>query len=133
MIEIPSAIENRQFKLIDLENELKPLGYVIGGGWEYDHGHFDYKIDDQNEYIFLRVPFKAIKGEIGEKGVVVELGRPFLLAHQYQSGLDDQVRDYNAFMNQFSEPLEKDAEVPDKYIATGEALVRELESTLMNN
>lgn len=131
MIEIPSSIEGRQFPLIELENKLKPLGYVIGGGWEYDRAFFDYKIDDNGTYQYLRVPFIAVEGEIGEKGVVVKLGRPFVLAHEYNSGLDDQVMEYNAFFNQFSEPTDKDAEVEPKYVSIGKSLVRELESTLL--
>lgn len=131
MIEIPSAIENHQFKLIELENKLKPLGYVIGGNWDYDSACFDYKIDDDGAYQYLRVPFFAVEGEIGEKGVVVRLGRPFLLAHEYNSGLDDNVMEYNPFFNQFSEPTNKDAEIEPKYVSIGKSLVRELESTLL--
>lgn len=130
MIHLPSSIENTKSTLIDFENKFKPMGYVIGGNWEYERGFFDYKIDDNNGYIFLRVPFEATKGEVGEKGVEVELGRPFLLAHQYEDGLDDQVMGYSATLNQFSEPTDKDAKIPEKYIQIGEKLVRELEEAL---
>ena len=47
MISLPSELENRSFSLYHLEQTLKPLGYVISGGWEYDRGFFDYKIDDE--------------------------------------------------------------------------------------
>lgn len=130
MIQLESSVENRKSTLIDLENILKPMGYVIGGNWEYERGFFDYKIDDQDGYIFLRVPFYATKGEIGEKGVEVELGRPFLLGHQYEDGLDDQVMGYSATLNQFSEPKDKDASISDKYVEIGKKLVRELEEAL---
>ncbi len=52
MIEIPSALEGKTFLLNVLEQELKPLGYVIGGNWDYDHGSFDYKMADDVGYQF---------------------------------------------------------------------------------
>ncbi|MBU8905351.1 YugN-like family protein [Desertibacillus haloalkaliphilus] len=131
MIEMPSNIEQQQFSLHHLEKKLKPLGYDIGGNWDYDHGTFDYKIDDNGSYLFLRIPFYAVKGEVGEKGVIVQLGRPFLLAHEYKSELDDRIMDYNSFMNQFQEPRNKDAVFPNEYIMTGKTLVQELEDTLL--
>lgn len=131
VVEIPSAIENREFSLIELERKLKPLGYTIGGDWDYDSAFFDYKIDDNGAYQYLRVPIFAVKGEIGSRGAIVRLGRPFLLAHEYRRGLDDQVMGYNALMNQFSEPHDKDAEVEPKYVSIGKSLVKELEATLL--
>jgi hypothetical protein len=59
----------------------------------------------------------------------VELGRPFLLSHKYQIGLDDHIGDAGT-LNQFSEPVDKDASFPEQYIETGKALVKELESIL---
>ncbi|WP_017756253.1 YugN-like family protein [Calidifontibacillus oryziterrae] len=130
---ISSKIENQTYLLYDLEQKLKPLGYVIGGNWDYDHGYFDYKIADNSGYQFLRVPFKAIDGQLDSNGATVSLGRPFLLAHQYESGLDDHagVGNFAALTDQFSEPENKDANVPEKYIEIGQALVAELESVLM--
>ena len=50
---------------------------------------FMVKIDQQDQYIFLRLPFKAVDGDLDQRGVSVELGQPFLLAHEYQSGIDN--------------------------------------------
>lgn len=132
MIEVPSQIENQQFTLIDLEKKLKPLGYDIGGNWDYDHGFFDYKIDDEGSYLFLRVPFTAIDKQLDERGVVVQLGQPFLLSHLYNKGLDDHVADPNPLVNQFSEPVDKDAEFPQRWVLTGQKLVAELEAVLLD-
>ena len=134
MIEIPSALEGKTFRLYKLEQELKPLGYTIGGNWDYDHGSFDYKIDDRVGYQFLRVPFEAIDGQLDSDGTTVKLGRPFLLSHKYQLGLDDHVHDDNleSLINQFSEPQDPDATFPEKYIDLGKALVRELEDRLLD-
>lgn len=128
MIEIPSSVEGKQFDLYKLEQMLKPIGYSIGGNWDYDHGAFDYKINDEVGYQFLRLPFSAIDGQLDAHSCTVELGRPFLLSHKYQIGLDDHVS--AGTLNQFSEPVDKDASFPEQYIETGKVLVKELESIL---
>ncbi|PYZ93889.1 hypothetical protein CR194_12190 [Salipaludibacillus keqinensis] len=134
MIEVPSRLENQTFKLYDLEKKLKPIGYVIGGGWEYDHGYFDYQMEDNGSYLFVRLPFEAVEGEeLDVKGVHVTLGRPFLLAHKYQRGLDDEVHDPNPLLNQFSEPQDPDAEFPKEWIQSGQDYVRELEQIILND
>ncbi|MFE8702414.1 YugN-like family protein [Cytobacillus sp. FJAT-54145] len=134
MIEIPSKVEGKHFDLYKLEQLLKPLGYTIGGNWEYDHGSFDYKIDDEVGYQFLRVPFHAIDGQLDSNGCTVAMDRPFLLSHKYQRGLDDHAFTWNrsASFNQFSEPVDKDASFPEKYVDLGKSLVSELEATLLN-
>jgi hypothetical protein len=133
MIEIPSALEGKTFQLYKLERELKPLGYVIGGNWDYDHGSFDYKIDDEVGYQFLRLPFEAVDGQLDSHGTTVKLGRPYLLSHKYQIGVDDHahIGNFSASFNQFSEPEDPDARFPEKYISVGKALVKELEKRLL--
>lgn len=133
MIEIPSTVEGKHFDLYKLEQILKPLGYSIGGNWDYDHGYFDYKIDDEVGYQFLRLPFHAIDGQLDSRGCTVSLDTPFLLSHKYQRGLDDHVHVGNASasFNQFSEPVDKDASFPEKYVDLGKSLVSELENVLL--
>lgn len=135
MIEIQSKIEGLHYDLYKLEQLLKPLGYSIGGNWDYDHGYFDYKIDDKEGYQFLRLPFQAIDGQLDEKNCTVMLRRPFLLSHLYQSGLDDHayIGNASASFDQFQEPVEKDASFPEKYVDTGKALVQELEMALVSD
>lgn len=135
MIEIPSSIEGKQYDLYKLEQKLKPKGYFIGGNWEYDKGYFDYKIDGEVGYQFLRVPFKAIDGQLDSRSCTVELEKPFLLAHKYQIGVDDdhtEIGNLSASFNQFQKPVDKDASIPDKYIDVGKSLVIELETILLN-
>ncbi|EIJ80722.1 hypothetical protein PB1_10197 [Bacillus methanolicus PB1] len=133
MIEIPSKVEGLHFDLYKLEQLLKPLGYSIGGSWEYDHGSFDYKIDDEAGYQFLRIPFRAIDGQLDTHSCTVKVERPYLLSHIYESGLDDNASIGNTLtsLNQFSEPVDKDASFPEKYIDIGKSLVNELESVLL--
>lgn len=132
MIKLSSSVIGKHFDLYKLEQILKPLGYDIGGNWEYDHGYFDYKIDDDEGYQFLRVPFKAIDGQLDSRNCTVELQTPFLLSHQYQMGIDDhaEIGNASATFNQFQEPADKDASVPDNYIDKGKTLIKELENTL---
>ncbi|KHF41068.1 YugN-like family protein [Halalkalibacter okhensis] len=139
MIALQSTVEGKEMKLKELEDKLKPLGYGIGGGWDYDHGYFDYKIDEEDGYTFLRLPFKALDGELEQRGVTVQIGTPFLLNHKYQDGLDDNPdvfnglfrMAYNSSVNQFQEPVDKDATVDKKYLPTAKSLVEELELTLL--
>ncbi|QED49131.1 YugN-like family protein [Cytobacillus dafuensis] len=134
MIEIPSEVEGKSYDLYKLEQVLKPIGYSIGGNWDYDKGSFDYKIDSKDGYQFLRLPFTAIDGQLDERGCTVALGRPFLLSHQYEEGLDDQTSTavFSGSFNQFSEPVDKDARFPEEYVRVGKSLVKELESVLLN-
>ena len=41
-------------------------------------------------YQFLRVPFTPVDGELDTRGVVVQLGKPFILNHVYQEAVDDE-------------------------------------------
>ncbi|GAE30344.1 hypothetical protein JCM9152_1749 [Halalkalibacter hemicellulosilyticusJCM 9152] len=139
MLAIESPVEGTQIKLKALEDKLKPLGYSIGGGWEYDHGYFDYKIDDEGGYTFLRIPITAIDGELDQRGVSVELGKPYLLNHRYQQDLDDNPDVFNGLVtinlnsaiNQFTEPVEKDGDIDPKYFPVAKSLIDELEMTIL--
>ncbi|QGQ47813.1 YugN-like family protein [Metabacillus sediminilitoris] len=133
MIDIPSQLDGKSYELYELEQTLKPIGYSIGGNWEYDHGSFDYKMDSDAGYHFLRIPFKAIDGQLDSHNTTVQIGTPYLLAHKYQIGLDDHARNgnFSASFNQFQEPQDKDASISDEYIDKGKALVKELEEKLI--
>ncbi|WP_096436608.1 YugN family protein [Alteribacter populi] len=134
MIEVQSPLENQEFKLIDLEKKLKPIGYAIGGGWDYDHGYFDYVMNDESSYLCVRLPFYAAKGELDTRGVIVRLGRPFLLAHTYESGQDDDnTYDPNPWVNQFAEPEDKDDNFPGEWINTGKEYIKELEQVILHD
>ncbi|MFT4413010.1 YugN-like family protein [Fredinandcohnia humi] len=134
MIPIPSKLEGQTFQLYKLEQALKPLGYAIGGNWDYDHGYFDYKIAAENGYQYLRIPFGAVDGQLDEDGAVVEIARPFLLSHQIQAGTDDDavIGNFSAAINQFQEPEKPDAKFPSKYVDIGKSLVEELEAALLD-
>ncbi|AME07644.1 YugN-like family protein [Bacillus siamensis] len=134
MISIPSSLEGQSFLLRELEQVLKPIGYTIGGGWEYDRGFFDYKISDQDGYLFLRIPVEANKGRLDERGTAVTIGTPFLLRHVYQQETDDAAGGgvFESLFNQFSEPKRRDAAIDRSYIDIGISLVKELEDVLLH-
>ncbi|MDM5303040.1 YugN-like family protein [Bacillus inaquosorum] len=134
MITIPSAIDGQSFLLQELEQVMKPLGYGINGGWEYDHGYFDYKIDDQDGYLFLRIPVNAVQGSLDERGAAVRIGTPFMLRQVFHSGLDDNAEGgpFQSLFNQFSEPERRDAEIDPAYLDIGASLVKELEDVLLH-
>lgn len=133
LIEIPSKIEGTHYDLYMLEQVLKPMGYTIGGNWDYDHGSFDYTIDERVGYQVLRLPFRAVDGQLDSNGCTVEFQRPFLLSHKYQRGLDDHadVGNIGASFNQFSEPVDKDASFPRQYEEVGKSLLKEVEAALL--
>ncbi|MHC0038407.1 YugN-like family protein [Pseudoneobacillus sp. C159] len=133
MIELSSSIIGKQYDLYKLEQLLKPIGYTIGGNWDYDHGYFDYKIDNQDGYHYLRLPFRAVDGQLDARNCTVELETPFLLSHVYEAGVDEDhssIGNASAMFNQFQEPVEKDGDVPSNLIDKGKTLLKELESIL---
>ncbi|ALC89514.1 hypothetical protein AM500_06735 [Bacillus sp. FJAT-18017] len=133
MIPIKSSVEGKDFSLRELEDALRPLGYSIGGNWDYDHGYFDYKIDDEGTYHFFRVPFQAVDGQIDGGNPRVRIGTPFLLAHQYEDGVDDEgnIGTFSGSVNQFQSPEEKDAPIDSEYVNLASNLVSKLESVLL--
>lgn len=135
MIQIDSSLEGKQFALFELERLLKPKGFVIGGNWDYDHGAFDYKMANDDGYQFLRIPFTAASGQLDVKGTTVKIGKPYVLHHVYQEGIDPtaQVSNATAAINQFQEPQDKDGTVAKQYIELGTELVREVENTLLTS
>jgi len=134
MIEIPSAIEGTHFQLYKLEQLLKPMGFAIGGNWDYDHGSFDYKLNDERKYEFLRIPFHAVDGQLDSHGVTVELDRPFVLAHVFQGNIDDSSipGPFAGTFDQFAKPIDKDGEVSEEFLQKGKRLVQEVEHLLLS-
>lgn len=134
MIRLTSKVEGRQFDLYKLEETLKPMGFSIGGNWDYDHGAFDYKLEEEDGYHFLRLPFKSIDGQLDAANCTVQIETPFLLSHVYQAGLDDHanVGALSGSLNQFSEPVDKDGDFPEKFIDNGKRLIEKVESALIH-
>ncbi|MRH44773.1 hypothetical protein GH741_19165 [Aquibacillus halophilus] len=133
MIPVTSDLENKVFPLYELEKQLKPLGYVIGGNWDFNEGSLDYRMSDEDGYQFIRLPFKAEEGMLDSPGAIVRLGQPFILTHVFQAGVEDHADNgvIQGMINQFQSPVDKDAEVPEKYVEKGKRLIEQLEHLLL--
>ncbi|MCT2535858.1 YugN-like family protein [Aquibacillus koreensis] len=133
MIPITSELENHVLPLYEIEKRLKPLGYVIGGNWDYEQGTIDYKMADDDGYQFIRIPITAEQGLLDSPGVIVRLGTPYILTHKYEAGIDTFADNgvLQGSFNQFQEPVEPDAEVPDKYVEKGKKLIEHVEHLLL--
>ncbi|HEX6922387.1 MAG TPA: YugN-like family protein [Bacillales bacterium] len=134
MIQLESRMEGTEHKLIDLEDALKPLGYSVGGNWDYDHGCFDYKVNENDGYLFLRIPFEATEGALDYEGAEVKIGAPYLLNHKYEGGLDQEVGKgtLSGFTNQFQEPVDKDDRIPERYAEEGQQLIKEADEAVLS-
>ncbi|HET7657497.1 MAG TPA: YugN-like family protein [Bacillales bacterium] len=134
MIQLESQLEGTEHSLFALEEALEPLGFVIGDNWQYDHGYFDYKINEKDGYLFLRFPFVATEGALDTRGVKVKFGTPYLLNHKYEAGLDQEVGTgvLSGFTNQFQEPVDKDDHIPEKYAEVGQQIVKEAEDAVFS-
>ncbi|MCM3718731.1 YugN-like family protein [Fictibacillus phosphorivorans] len=130
---IKSKLENEFIALNEAEDVLKKMGFSYGGNWDYDHGYFDYKLDDEVGYTFLRIPFIAVEGELDRRDTTIQMGEPFLLAHKYQIGLDDHAEAGNisGSVNQFAEPQDPDATIDKKWIGIAKELVQKVEAQLL--
>ncbi|MBP1950081.1 YugN-like family protein [Virgibacillus litoralis] len=133
MVPINSEVENKIYPLYVLEERLKPEGFVIGSNWDYEKGYFDMKIDDDGIYYFLRIPFYAVAGSLDYPGVTVRVDQPFLLAHQYQRGYDEEGAGgaLRGAFDQFQSPVNADADVPDEYVETGREIMKKVERLLL--
>ncbi|MDC3418291.1 YugN-like family protein [Aquibacillus salsiterrae] len=132
MVPVQSQLENRVFPLYELEKQLKPLGYVVGGSWDYNEGSIDYKMADDEGYQFIRIPFKTEEGSLDAPGAIVRLGQPYVLTHKYQPDVEDHADNgvFQGSVNQFQSPIDSDADVPQKYVEKGKRLIEQVEQLL---
>lgn len=134
MITLESELTDNIYVFHELEQALTPLGFSLADNWEYDHGYLDYKIDDQEGYQYLRIPFEVTASDFDSPSdsTMVIIRQPYLLSHVYQDSIDDHVREGNfrAMVDQFQEPKDKDGEFPEKFISTGKQVLEDAEQAL---
>lgn len=100
-----------------MRDQLQGLGYMLGGGWDYDKGNFDSILwREGGETIYLRIPFFVYRGMLDEYNALVEFQTPYIIKHVVNTGLD---RDEGALLSssglsQFQEPLDTDGYIRDK-------------------
>lgn len=117
MIHLETEMEGKQMNFGYARKALKKYGLHIGGNWEYDSGMFDGVMHRENgETIYIRLPFKVLKGVLDRSDAWIEFEKPFVIKHVVNVGLD---RDENALLtatgfSQFQEPLDTDGYIHDK-------------------
>ncbi|OXM86628.1 YugN family protein [Paenibacillus rigui] len=135
MIPINSSLVNREEAFDQVRNQLHQFEFALGGNWDYDHGYFDRYLDEAHK-VWLRIPFQVTRGTLeGDTDATeasIRLGQPFVLKHLYNEGLDSEahVKTMGALIDQFQEPVDKDAPVEDKWVAQAKKLLSEVERTL---
>ncbi|WP_028551158.1 YugN-like family protein [Paenibacillus sp. UNC451MF] len=133
MIPLDSALVNREEAYDQIRDYLHDHQFTLGGNWDYDHGYFDRAIDNENK-VWLRIPFGvthgALDGDTNSTDAIIRIGSPFVLKHLYNEGLDKeaQVNTYGALVDQFQEPVDKDAPVDDEWVSKAKSILREVEA-----
>lgn len=133
MLFLETDIAGEQMEFGDARNLLKDHGFTLGGNWEYHYGYFDgiiHREHEQGETIYIRIPFKVIKGELDHHRALIEFEQAFVIKHVVNVGLD---RDANSLLDatgfsQFQKPLDKDAHISNKnmFVEFGEEAVGDI-------
>lgn len=128
---IPSSLTGTRGTFGYIREALQP-DFTLAN-WDYEHGYFDRKLDDRG-MVYLRLPVKVLQGELDSADAWLEMGTPFVLKHVYQTGVEEDIGYLepvaSAMMNQFQEPMDKDADLEQKWINKAQAIVKELERRL---
>lgn len=132
MKSLETPLEHQTAAFDALRDTLAGFDFSLGGNWDYDHGYFDRSLDEAQK-VYLRIPFKVTNGnhdlENEESGATIEIGKPFVLKHVYNEGLDPkaEAETYGAMIDQFQTPLDPDDEVESEWVAKSKELLRKVE------
>ncbi|OCT10660.1 hypothetical protein A8709_22740 [Paenibacillus pectinilyticus] len=130
---LSSSLEHVQETFDNVRAQLSQFDFNLGGGWEYDHGYFDRFLDEEHK-VWLRIPVQVVTGRIDgdseSTDALVEVGKPFVLKHVYNEGLDSEadLETAGALIDQFQAPLDSDAGIEDKWVKEAENLLQKVES-----
>ncbi|MFW5435542.1 YugN family protein [Paenibacillus apiarius] len=131
---LQGKMTGRKYDTNELVRALGPLGFSIGGNWNYDGGSFDCALNDE-QTVWLRLPFRAVNGAFdadSAEAVLVQLDRPYVLKHQYQIGNDPAADSqlFGSLINQFQSPADKDASLGEEELKLARAKLDEAEAKL---
>lgn len=133
MVELEWALAGRSGEYGAIRAVLEGEGFVLGGGWEYDHAYFDRELArTENETVYLRIPVTAEQGTIGRDDARVRLGNPFVLNHvvHLDTHVDRAEAISSAFLNQFSPPRERDGNVTPEWVEAGRTVLARVSPAL---
>lgn len=137
MIALESKIEGEEISFSDAQKQLSELGFTLGGNWDYEHGSFDYALDEEDK-VWLRLPFDVAVGKLdsereGQEDTVLRFGVPFVLKHLYNEGIDksSDFMTYRGFVDQFQAPVDADAQVEDVWTEKAKVPLAEAEKRLL--
>lgn len=135
LINLQTNIEGKKAYFGTVQDEWMKYDCILGGHWEYHGGCFDTILSREGpETIYLRIPFRVVKGVLDQYKALIEFQQPFVIKHIVNFGLD---HDENAFtsatgFNQFQKPIDTDAPIKkkNKWEDAGEKEVARLMQTV---
>ncbi len=133
MHSIPSSLTSQEQEFVIVKNDLSEHGFSLGGSWDYDHGSFDCALDDKHQ-VWLRLPFNVTNGNLDSESqeidAKIKFGEPYVLKHLYNEGSDKeaQPRILGALIDQFQDPVDKDADIEARWIDQAKSKLRQVEA-----
>jgi len=125
---IESKIDGERGSFGEIREVLAPEGFTLAN-WEYHSGFFDRQLDDR-AMVFLRIPIEVQTGELDNDSAIVRFKTPFVLKHVYQTDVEEEIGNYtnlSPLMNQFQEPVDKDAHVSGEWVEKAKEVLRRIE------
>ncbi|TJY41040.1 hypothetical protein E5161_15145 [Cohnella pontilimi] len=132
MYPISSSLTSQEQEFDKVRSAIASLGFTLSGNWDYDSGSFDSALDEAQK-VWLRLPFDVTTGhvdsEADETDAKIRFGRPFVLKHVYNEGLDReaQPRTFGAMLDQFTDPVNADADIEPEWIDKAKQRLHEIE------
>jgi hypothetical protein len=138
MIPIDSPMEGKQVQFDTISQKLEQDDFHLGGGYTYEHGYFDKALDweeEQGNRYFLRVPVYQVNGDIGDPDTLVQIGKPFIIKHEFRTRTNDPNGDAGVFsglVDQFTTPIPaEDDPIDQKWISRAKDILIHVENKLM--
>ncbi|WP_080836700.1 YugN family protein [Cohnella massiliensis] len=135
MYAISSSLTGREREFASARRALGEKGFSLGGNWDYRRGSFDCALDEAQK-VYLRLPFVVTRGSLDSETddikADIRFEEPYVLKHVYNEGLDPeaQPRTLGATFDQFSDPLDSDADIEPRWIETARGRLSEAEQLL---
>ncbi|MFC5468690.1 YugN family protein [Cohnella suwonensis] len=130
---LSSSLTSQVGDYLESKEALQEHGFTLGGNWDFDHGSFDCALDGANK-VWLRLPFDVTVGNLDSEaprsGTRIQFGNPYVLKHIYNEGLDPEMhtRSMGPLLDQFSDPVDPDAEIESHWIEKAKSKLNEAET-----